>query len=73
MGLSSWHQLPASAEGCYYDHLQSVELRMHCHIWKHIRGMFQLYYWKTYEVTGMSPQSNTVAQLSKGFASRGTL
>lgn len=27
----------------------------------------------TYEVTGMSPQSNTVAQLLKGFVSRGTL
>lgn len=28
---------------------------------------------KTYEVTGMSPQSSTVAQLSKGLVSRGTL
>lgn len=28
---------------------------------------------RTYEVTGISPQSRTVAQLSKGFASRGTL
>lgn len=28
---------------------------------------------QTYEVTGMSPQSNTVAQLLKGFVSRGTL
>lgn len=27
----------------------------------------------TYEVTGISPQSSTVAQLSNGFASRGTL
>jgi hypothetical protein len=26
-----------------------------------------------YEVTGMSPQSSTVAQLLKGFVSRGTL
>ena len=31
--------------------------------------------WKgeTYDVTGMSPQSSTVAQLLKGLASRGTL
>jgi hypothetical protein len=28
---------------------------------------------KTYEVTGMSPQSITVAQLLNGLASRGTL
>ena len=28
---------------------------------------------RTYEVTGISPQSNTVAQLLKGFASSGTL
>lgn len=27
----------------------------------------------TYDVTGISPQSRTLAQLSKGFASRGTL
>ncbi len=28
---------------------------------------------RAYEVTGMSPQSSTFAQLSNGFASRGTL
>lgn len=28
---------------------------------------------QTYEVTGISPQSKTVAQLLKGLASRGTL
>lgn len=28
---------------------------------------------RAYEVTGMSPQSSTLAQLSNGFASRGTL
>lgn len=28
---------------------------------------------RTYEVTGISPQSSTVAQLSKGLVSRGTL
>lgn len=28
---------------------------------------------KTYEVTGISPQSRTVAQLLKGFVSSGTL
>lgn len=28
---------------------------------------------RTYEVTGISPQSNTVAQLLNGFVSRGTL
>lgn len=28
---------------------------------------------RTYEVTGISPQSITVAQLSNGFVSRGTL
>lgn len=28
---------------------------------------------KAYEVTGISPQSNTVAQLLNGFAARGTL
>lgn len=27
----------------------------------------------TYDVTGMSPQSRTVAQLLKGFVARGTL
>lgn len=31
------------------------------------------YLGKTYEVTGISPQSSTVAQLSKGLVSRGTL
>jgi hypothetical protein len=29
--------------------------------------------WGSYEVTGMSPQSSTVAQLLKGLVSRGTL
>lgn len=42
---------------------------------KHIKDIFQLLLLeeKPYEVTGISPQSNTVAQLLKGFASRGTL
>ena len=29
--------------------------------------------WELYDVTGISPQSRTVAQLLKGFASSGTL
>ena len=29
--------------------------------------------YETYDVTGISPQSRTVAQLLKGLASRGTL
>ena len=35
--------------------------------------IIKLFNREPYEVTGISPQSNTVAQLWNGFASRGTL